>query len=184
MYTKVVIRSWTQSQLKKQHLWIICFGNTACPLELKALSTRAVTLASEDPRPINCSSTHSQSHMHISWMQFQCNKKQSNHYHTGFCSLCIRRVKSTGTALTSYRIHGFSIAWRIWTLRRWKPSRGTASKVHVWSTCTRAPQSPTWVKHSTYMPNTTGFIIINKLRKQNYLVLVIKWLEYLLRKTL
>lgn len=67
-------------------------------------------------------------------------------------------VKSVVTALTSYRIHGFSIAWRIWTLRRWKSTTGTASKVHVWSTCTGASQTSAWVKHSTYVPNATRFI--------------------------
>ena len=83
-------------------------------------------------------------------------------------------VKSLVSALTSYRIHGFSIAWRIRTLRRWKPTRGTGSKVHVWSTCTGASQTPAWVEHPTYMSNTTGFIVTKKLRKQNCLALSTK----------
>lgn len=84
-------------------------------------------------------------------------------------------VKFVVTALTSYRIHGFSIAWRIRTLRRRKPTRGTGSKVHVWSTSTGASQTPAWVEHPTYMPNATGFIVAKKLRKQNCLALSLKW---------
>lgn len=84
-------------------------------------------------------------------------------------------IKFVVTALTSYRIHGFSIAWRIWTLRRRKPTRGTGSKVHVWSTSTGASQTPAWVEHPTYMPNATGFIVARKLRKQNCLALSVKW---------
>lgn len=94
-------------------------------------------------------------------------------------------VKFVVTALTSYRIHGFSIAWRIRTLRRWKPTRGTGSKVHVWSTSTGASQTPAWVEHPTYMPNATGFIVVKKLRKHNCLALSVKqplkdisWVKY------
>lgn len=74
----------------------------------------------------------------------------------------------SGNQLTSYRIHGFPTAWRVGALRRGEPASGAASKVHVWSTGARASQPPARVKHSTYMPNTTRFIVTQQLRKKYF----------------
>lgn len=151
-----------------------------CSLEWEAQDTGAVVSASEDPGT-GPGTTQSRAAQHSPTSSHQSKAVQPWSSWT-FLPLYKEDmgVKSVVTALTSYRIHGFSIAWRIWTLRRWKPTSGTASKVHVWSTRTGSSQTPAWVKHSTYMPNTTGFIVRRELRKQSCFVSTTKQQEHLL----
>lgn len=163
----------------RQHLWVTGFGNQPCALWnerhriqgqwFQLQKTQAQALG--QPRAAQHSPTSSHQSKAVqpwsSWTFLPLYKEDMG-------------VKSVVTALTSYRIHGFSIAWRIWTLRRWKPTSGTASKVHVWSTRTGSSQTPAWVKHSTYMPNTTGFIVRRELRKQSCFVSTTKQQEHLL----